>query len=43
MVIQTISLLDTLDKDINSYAMRTRFVLIVCLLACYSLSLGNFD
>ncbi|CAN7003805.1 unnamed protein product [Brassica oleracea var. botrytis] len=24
MVIQTISLLDTLDKDINSYAMRTR-------------------
>ncbi|RID76395.1 hypothetical protein BRARA_B03368 [Brassica rapa] len=26
MVIQTISLLDTLDKDINSYAMRTRFI-----------------
>jgi len=32
MVIQAIFMLDTLDKDINSFAMRVRFVL------CFSLS-----
>lgn len=35
MVIQTISLLDTLDKDINLYAMSTRFVFFfLFLLSC---------
>jgi hypothetical protein len=32
MVIQAIFLLDTLDKDINSFSMRVRFVAIFCLI-----------
>ena len=31
MVIQAIFLLDTLDKDINSFAMRVRFALLLFL------------
>jgi len=38
MVIQAIFMLDTLDKDINSFAMRVRFVFLLFCLSDYVLS-----
>ena len=42
MVIQAIFLLDTLDKDINSFAMRVRFVFIQPFMCVFNLHLSKY-